>query len=348
MAEKKLTISDIARRAGVSTGTVSAVINERSTVRDETRRRVLRVVEQVGYQPSPAARHLAGIPNDGNTVEPGIGVVIKEMENPYFSEVAGAVQKRMVDSKFLSFITASEGDSENERTLVSAMRNRFLSGIIIAPVLHDNVDLSQLFQLKRSEYPLVLVERVTGLQASVVSVDNVRAFQAAVQYLFDTGHERIVHFAGPIYSQHSIDRVLGLEKAFSQSHLRFSDDVIVPTGAHLRDGYDAALSYFREHRSDHPTGVACYNDMVALGVVRALTELGIHVPGDVSVVGFDDIPFAAYGSVPLTTVHVPKREIGTTAAELLLRAIETGGRAPVEQVVLQAELVVRESTRAVN
>src|SRR5690606_15135057 len=139
----------------------------------------------------------------------------------------------------------------------------------------------------------------------------------------------------------------GLYRAFSASHIAFSDDAIVPTGAHLEDGYRVGLQYFGERSAaDRPTAVTCFNDMVALGLCRALTELGLRVPEDVSVVGYDNLPILDYLSIPLTSVHVPKFEMGEQAAKILLEHIQAQQVIPPRQIQFEAELVVRGSTRS--
>lgn len=347
--KKRVTIADVARKASVSVGTVSAVLNDRPTVREHTRRRVLAAIEELGYQPSPSARALGAMQGDGRVFEPAIGLIVKEITNPFYSEVVIGAQEYLAAQGYLSFVCTSEGSYEKEGALLKAFQNRSVQGAVIAPVLDARSDLSHLFMLRRAAYPFVLLEAVQGLQVNVVSVDNVRAVQMAVSYLIERGHERIVHFAGPPYTQHTRDRILGVEKAFSQSHLRFTDEVIIPAGAHLQDGYEAALEYFRTHRRAMPTGVTCFNDLVAMGVLRALHELGIRVPEEVSVIGFDDIPMAAYLSIPLTSVRVPKREMGARAAALLLELIEAHDRdeqLSPRHIVLEATLIERATTRS--
>ena len=159
----------------------------------------------------------------------------------------------------------------------------------------------------------------------------------------------IVHFAGPDYSKHSGERIEGVRRAFSESHLIFdSNSMIINTGDSIEAGYQTALAYFSDQGTDHPTGVTCYNDLVALGLMKALRELGLRVPEEVSIIGFDDISLLDYLPVPLTTVHVPIREMGRRAAELLLKQIETQQTAPQEKIYLETELVVRGTTRPVE
>ncbi|WP_420457466.1 LacI family DNA-binding transcriptional regulator [Rubrivirga sp.] len=339
---KRITISDVAEKAGVSTGTVSAVINQRPTVRDATRAHVLRTIEELGYLPSASARRLGSRRNGDDASPPGMGIVIKEIDNPFYAEVVKGASAELNARGFVPFVCTSEGDFQREGLAIDSLRGRDLSGVIVAPVLDADADLSHLFLLRRSGFPFVLLETVLGLPTNVVSVDNVAAAQQAARHLIGLGHERIAHFAGPAYTRHSLDRRLGVEKAFSQSPLRFSDDAVVASGSRFEDGYQAGLRTFRE-RADRPTAVACFNDLVALGLIKALVDLGLRVPEDVSVVGFDDVPVATQTTAPLTTVQVPKREMGRRAVQIILDQIEEPEADPVT-VVLDAALAVRATT----
>ncbi|PAP76049.1 LacI family DNA-binding transcriptional regulator [Rubrivirga marina] len=340
---KRITISDVAEQAGVSTGTVSAVLNDRSGVRETTRARVRHVMAELGYRPSTSARHLAGLGDAAAVQPPGVGVVIKEIDNPFYAEVVKGAGQALDERGYVSLVCTSEGDYEREGTAIDSLRNRFVGGVIIAPVLDAHADLSHLFMLRRSGFPFVLLETVLGLPTNAVSVDNVEAAALAVRHLLGLGHERVVHFAGPTYTRHSQDRSLGFERAVGQSPLPFTPSLVVPAGSGFEDGYRTGLEYFRDRAHDRPTAVTCFNDLVALGLIRALTELGLRVPDDVSVVGFDDIPAASYLPAPLTTVHVPQREMGRRAATLLLDAMADASAEPTS-ILLDASLVERATT----
>ncbi len=343
---KRVTISDVAKQAGVSTGTVSAVLNDRPTVRAKTRERVQQAIQLLDYKPSPSARLLGTGRRDHEVLEKSVGMVIKEMDNPFYTEVVIGARDLLTERGYLAFVTTSEGDYGREGHLLDALQSRFMHGAIIAPVLHEQADLTHLFQLHRSSYPFVLLEAVPGLQAPSVSIDSVATAKMAARHLIDLGHERLVHFAGPSYTAHTRERIQGFQQAFSESALRFRPESIVPSGAHMEDGYEAALAFFRQTPADErPTAVTCFNDLVALGVMRALVECGLSIPHDVSVVGCDDIPAAAFLHVPLTTVQAPKRALGRRAVELLLNQLEHPGSEPPARIVLDAPLVVRGSTK---
>lgn len=339
---KKPTINDVAERAGVSTATVSAVLNHRNTVKDSTRRTVMLAVRDLNYRPSAAARRRLQ-----PSTEKSIGLIIKEMHNTYFADVMVGAQEAARAQGYNVLVGTSERAFETEHDLVELLAAKDVEGLIINPLLDDEADLSHIFELKRRNIPFVLLESVRGLQASLVDVDNVAASKGAVQYLIDHGHTRIVHFGGPKYSMHSDERIEGVRRAFSASHLVLQDHDVVHAGARIEDGYRNGLEFFRGHSErDRPTAVTCYNDLVAVGLMKALRELDLCVPGDVSVIGYDDIDLAAYAPVPLTTVKVPKAEMGKTAAEILIRHIESSDGVVNEKVCLKTELVVRASTAA--
>ncbi|MDB4905452.1 MAG: regulatory protein LacI [Gemmatimonadetes bacterium] len=343
MTSERATITDVAREAGVSKASVSAVMNEKPGVSEQTRAHVLAVMSRLNYRPArPAAR-------GGTRARRSLGLVIKEMDNPYYTEVASGAVAAGRQLGYTMVVASSEGDYESERAAVQVFCDHGVDGLIITPVLGPQSDLSHLFELQRRNVPFVLLEEVRGVRASLVDIENVEASAQAVEFLFGQGHVHIVHFAGPEYSMHSRERIDGVYRAFSGSAHSFGPDAIVRAGAHLEDGYRAGLEYFGPlSAAQRPTAVTCYNDLVALGLMRALTELGISVPGDVSVVGFDDLQLLDYLGVSLTSVHVPKFEMGHRATEMLIRHIETHEPIPPVSHYLSGRLVLRGSTRELH
>ena len=350
MTGKRSTITDVARHAGVSKATVSAVLNETGSVKDATRDRVLSAIELLNYRPTQSTGRGA-VARKGKC----IALVIKEHDNPYYAQVIEGVRAATEAGGYALLVASSEGTYELERRAVELLRDKDVDGLIVTPVIDEHADFSHFFDLKRRNVPFVLLEEIRGVPASLVDLDNIQAARGAVDYLIGLGHTRIVHFAGPAYSTHSRERIDGLRLAFSRSHLAFTDEGIIPAGAHLADGYRAGLAYFGAHRDDgnangaaqrRPTAVTCYNDLVAVGLCRALAELGLRVPEDVSVVGYDDVPLCEYLATPLTTVRVPKVEMGETAARLLVRHIESRQAIPPQKVYLDGALVVRQTTSA--
>jgi DNA-binding LacI/PurR family transcriptional regulator len=353
MERKRATITDVAAHAGVSKATVSAVLNSSANVRDSTRQKVLAAVEQLDYRPGARGEGRTG--RDGQAQSTGhpaewltdrsLAVLVREGDNPYFAEVVTGARAVADARGYTLLVVSSEGNYEAERRAVRLLRVKEVDGLMVYPVLDDHADLSHFFELRRRNYPFVLLEGVLGLPASLVDADNRAAARVAAEHLLALGHTRLVHFAGPNYSLHTRERVDGVRQACSAALVRFADAHVVPAGASVDDGRRAALAYFTACApEERPTGVTCYNDLVAAGVCGALAELGLRVPHDVSVVGFDDIPLARHLPVPLTTIAAPKQETGRLAAELLIAQIEA--RAPLvpERHYLDAPLVVRAST----
>ena len=341
---RRVTIDDVARRAHVSKATVSAVLNHRDVVRADTRRLVLKAIRDLHYRPRPSARNL----KSSYTVPSIIHLLIRELDNPFYSTLALGVIQYASEKGYMVSVTSSEGSHAREEEITQAFSHREIKGAIIAPVLQGTAEIEHLFRLKMINFPFVLLERVTGIQANVVAIDNIKAMDEAMKYLISNGHTRIVHFAGPDHASHTYERTEGFKRAYMESALAFTNDLVVPVGGHLESGYDKCLAYFEQRsRAEYPTAIVCYNDLVALGVMSALHKMNIAVPDVVSVIGNDDIPFSEHTPVRLTTVRAPMRAMGRKAAEILIRNIESGGTLPVENVVLDAELVVRESTRPI-
>ena len=342
MTGKRPTITDVAAQAGVSKATVSAVLNDSGAVKGATRERVLDAIARLNYRPTQGGGR--AIMRAGRS----IGLLIKEHDNPYYAQVVDGVRACADARGYTLVIVSTGGDYDAEHRAVETLRAKDVDGLLLTPVLDDNADLSHLFELKRRNFPFVLLEEVRGVPASLVDIDNATAASKAVEHLIALGHTRIAHLAGPRYSAHSAERVQGVRNAFSASRLVFADDVIVAAGAHLDDGYRVGLALFRDADPAHrPTAVTCYNDLVAIGLCRALGELGLRVPADVSVIGFDDIPLCEYLPVPLTSVRMPAFAMGELATQMLVRQIESRESVTPQRIYLDATLVERRSTAPV-
>lgn len=342
--KKRITIVDVAKKAGVSKGTVSAVINAKNTVKPITRDHILEIMKELNFRPRGVARNL----KNGNQYK-SIGIIIKDLNYPFYTSIATGV-KEYADSKGYSVIvTSSENDHECEKRFSHLFSSKDVKGTIIAPIVEGASEIEHLFRLRMINYPFVLLEDVKGIQANVVAINNLRAIKKAVKYLISSGHSKIVHFAGPPQSSHTQERIEGFRHAFSESTLVFSKDMIVSIGSNHDESYCKTLEYFKEKkREDYPTAIVCFNDMQALGVMMALNELHIKVPDDISIIGNDDIYYAKIYPVPLTTIRAPQHEIGKRAAEILIRNIESSHILPVEKVYLETEFIIRQSSKVLN
>jgi DNA-binding LacI/PurR family transcriptional regulator len=338
---KKITIEDVAKRAGVSKGTVSAVINGKNSVKPSTRDHILEVMKELNFRPKGMARNLKNGSQDKS-----IGIIIKDLNYPFYTSIASGAKEYANSKGYSVMVTSSEDSHECEKKLSHLFSTKDIKGAIIAPVVEGKAEIEHLFKLKMINYPFVLLEDVKGIQANVVAIDNLKAIKKAVKYLIDSGHRKIVHFAGPPQSSHTQERIEGFRHAFSESTLVFNKDMIISIGSHYEESFSKTLEYFEnKSRDEYPTAIVCFNDQQALAVMTALKELNICVPDDISIVGDDDIYYAKIYPVPLTTIRAPQHEIGRKAAEILIRNIESTTILPVERVVLETEFIIRESTK---
>ncbi len=341
---KKNTIEDVAKRAGVSKGTVSAVINAKNTVKPTTRDHILEVMKELNFRPKGIARNLK---NDSQINS--IGIIIKDLNYPFYTSIATGVKDYAKSKGYSVIITSSENNHQSEKDFSHLFSAKDIKGVIIAPIVEGTAEIEHLFRLKMINYPFVLLEDVRGIQANVVAIDNIRAIKKAVKYLIDSGHTKIVHFAGPPKSSHTHERIEGFRYAFSESTLAFSKDMIVSVGSVYEESFVNTLEYFKNRsREDYPTAIVCFNDQQALAVMTALKQLEIKVPEEISIVGNDDIYYAKIYPVPLTTIRAPQHEIGEKAAEILIRNIESSTLLSLERVIFETEFIVRESTRKLN
>ncbi len=341
---KRITIVEVAKKAGVSKGTVSAVINAKNSVKPATRDHILEIMKDLNFRPKGVARNL----KSGNK-DKSIGIIIKDLNYPFYTSIATGVKEYANSKGYSVVITSSENNHECEKKFSHLFSTKDIKGTIIAPIIEGTAEIEHLFKLKMINYPFVLLEDVKGIQANVVAIDNIKAIKKAVKYLIDSGHTKIVHFAGPPKSSHTQERIEGFRHAFSESPLIFNKDMIVSIGSIHEESYGKTLAYFEnKKREDYPTAIVCFNDQQALAVMMALKKLDIKVPDDISIVGNDDIYYAKIYPVPLTTIRAPQLEIGMRAAEILIRNIEAPSLLPNEKVVLETEFVIRESTKVLN
>jgi LacI family transcriptional regulator len=338
-------MGDVAKRVEVSIGTVSAVLNEKNTVKQETRKNVLNAIKELNYRPHGSARNL----KNTDTFADSIGLLIRELDNPFYTAIALGVMEYARNKGYLVVIASSEGDHTYEEKITHSFSGKDIKGAIIAPVLEGTTEIEHLFRLRMVNFPFVLLENVKGIQANVVSINNSKAMIESVKYLMDNGHSNIIHFAGPTYASHTFERIDGFRRAFSESHFAFHNDMIISAGAHTNEGYRTCMEYFRNRdRAHFPTAIVCYNDLVALGVMAALNEMNIKIPDEISIVGNDDISFSKYVPVQLTTVHAPMFELGRKAAEILINNIESPKPMPIENIMLDSEFIIRQSTKALR
>ena len=336
MTDRTVTLRDVAARAGVHPATASRALNPetRLLVREDTARRVLEAAEVLGYHPNPVARSLRT--RRSNTV----GVLIPDLTNPLFPPIVRALEDRLAAAGYVALIGNTDGDDDREQMVFELMRARHVDGMVLATAhLSDPL----LADAARAGLPVVLMNRMAQDHSlDSVSVDNERGMRMAVAHLAGEGHKRIAHIAGPQEVSTGLSRYRGFMSAMEAHGLEADPDLIITAKAFsIEEGLRCTRALL-ERRSGC-TAVATGNDMLAIGCLAALEEAGLNCPADLSVVGFNDMPFIDRLRPPLTTIRFPHYQLGTEAAQLLLERI--GGQGgPVRVIYLAPELVVRGST----
>lgn len=327
-------IREVARRAGVSLGTVSNVLNRPHLVAEATRQRVLDAIAELGYVRNDSARQLRA----GRSRQ--IAIVVLDVTNPFFTDVVRGAESIVEDHGVMVVVCNSGEDVRRERHHLDLLEEQRVQGVLITPV--DDSPNSRLEQLIRRGTPVVLVDRGSGRpNRCSVAVDDVLGGRLAGDHLLEQGHRRIAFVGGPFSIRQVADRHAGIADALAGS----ADLTVIPTpNLTVAAGRAAASQIADLPTKERHTAVFCANDLLALGVLQEMTLRRIRVPHDIAIVGYDDIEFAAAAAVPLSSVRQPREQLGRIAAELLLEEIEEGDRHEHRHVVFQPELVVRESS----
>jgi len=331
----RVTLRDVARKAGVSINTVSRALNDRPEISPETKERVLRAAAKLGYRPNKLARGLRS-----NKTEI-IGVIVGDIANPFFSAVVQGMGKKARGLGYSLILQDTGEDYENEEEAVRIMQYEQVDGVLLTPVQTDKKSVQL---LQEAGIPFVLVARYfTDIETDYVVADDAQGGWLATTHLIDRGHKRIAFINGPSYNSSARERMEGYTRALCEHGIEVDDRLIRTCALTMEDGYVHTKDILREIRP-RPTAFFAFSDFVALGIMQALRGKGIKVPRDMAVVGYDDIAFASCLEVPLTTVRMPKREMGAKAVEILIKKIEQKGAAGRCQVKMPVELVVRESS----
>ena len=332
---RRITLKDVAREAGVSINTASRALNDRPEIHPDTKERVLRAAAKLGYRPNKLARGLRS-----NKTEI-IGVIVGDIANPFFSAVVQGMGKKAKSLGYSLILQDTGEDYENEEEAVRIMQYEQVDGVLLTPVQTDKKTVQL---LQEAGIPFVLVARYfTDIEADYVVADDAQGGWLATTHLIDRGHKRIAFINGPSYNSSARERMEGYTRALCEHGIAVDDRLIRTCALTMEDGYVHTKDMLRKIRP-RPTAFLAFSDFVALGIMQALREKGIKVPRDMAVVGYDDIAFASCLEVPLTTVRMPKREMGERAVEVLIEKIEQKEAAQHRQVKMPVELVVRESS----
>lgn len=329
------TVEDVARLSGVSTATVSRVLNAPAQVRHETRQRVTDAVAQLGYTPNYRARALASKRSDT------IGAIIPTMENAIFARGLQALQEELASAGVTLLVATSNYDHERELEHIRTLLARGVDGLVLIGEARDDTTYRL---LEEWGVPVVLVWWWRqDCPWPCVGFDNRGAVRALAERVLDLGHTRVGMIAGIThYNDRAQARIDGVHDALAARGLEFAGGHPLETPYTLEAGTAAALQLLGV--PSPPTALICGNDVLAAGAALAMRRNGLKIPGDMSITGFDDIDLAILLDPPLTTVHVPHRRMGQSAAELILRI--RNGTADTNSIVYTAEIIERGSLAA--
>lgn len=329
---KKNDIRAVAEAAGVSISTVSRVINESKPVSDELRKRVISAVRKTNYVPDHTARSM--VYRRTKT----IGIVVPDLSAAFHSVALSSITNRLAASRRRALVCTVRNDSTDEIRYLDLFSKGLADGVIL---MHETQNARILDTLTRLTIPVVLASMdLNKLDLPGVGIDDAQAAFDATSYLLSLGHRRIGLIAGSELTVGKY-RTSGYRKALATAGIRFDRGVVRPGSYSAASGYSAA-KHIMEANED-VTAIFAVSDEMAIGALRCLKDLGLRVPGQVSVMGFDDIDIAGYYDPPLTTVRQPIREIGEQAASVLLDIIEDK-HAETNRIVLPHEVIVRSST----
>jgi len=328
-----VTIRQIAEKAEVSIGTVSHVINGTANVREKLRVRVLDAIRSLGYQPSQLAR---GLRRNQTSM---LVMMIPDVTNPFFPAVIRGVEDIAFKSKYRVVLCNTDNDPRKETLYLNEMRSYSPAEWLVIPSVDSEIAPS--FNLKTPGPPAICLDRQPqGWRGDVVLVANEAGAYSATRHLLRMGHRQLAVITGPLHLANAVERLNGFKRALAEANVPIDADYIQEARFERNSGYSAAKRLLR--MLPRPTAIFACNDLMALGVLLAARELGLHCPEDLSVVGFDNLDFAEFTAPALTTVHQPGYQLGTAAARLLLERIE-GSQQPPQKLVLPTELQIRHS-----
>jgi LacI family transcriptional regulator, galactose operon repressor len=331
-------MKDIARELGLSVVTVSKVIRNHSDIGEKTRRRVLKRIKELNYQPNMTARALV----TGRTYSAGL--IVPDLVHPFFAEVASGLSNALRRKNYSLLISSSEGDQDLERQEIKRLLNRRLDALMIASTQSA---VESFRRIEEQKVPYVLIDRsFLGMPANFVGVDDVAVGRMATEHLITVGCRRIAHIRGPATST-AVGRLEGYTEALNQQGLKqFHGYVLAGRSADV-DSWISGNEAMKKLLvlSPPPDGVFCFNDPIAIGVIDAILTVGLRVPDDIAVIGCGNLHFDRSLRVPLSSVDQQSRAIGERAGKLVLTLIEAKLAPEPKSIMLQPKIVQRESTR---
>lgn len=332
-------MKQIARMANVSLGTVSHVLNDSARVREPLRKRVLEAVEALGYQPSQLAR---GLRRDKTDM---IGMIIPDVTNPFFPAVVRGAEDVAFSKGYRLILCNTDNDHTKELAHLNALRTYLPAGLLVIPSTFSDIAM-QAESYRKAGTAVVCVDRLPRhWNGDSVTVANEEGAYRATHFLIQMKHRQIAMITGPLHLTNARERLNGFRRAMHEAKLSISLDYIQEATFDKQAGYQKSTTLLR--MLPRPTAIFAGNDMIALGVLLAIREMGLRCPEDISVMGFDNLDFAETTSPSLSSVHQSGYQLGATAARIVLDRVSGDASAP-KHCVLQTELKMRESVAALS
>lgn len=328
----KVTIKDIAKKADVSVTTVSRVLNNKPDVGDDTRAKILKIIDELNYNPNSVARGL--VMQKTHT----IGLIIPDISNPFFPQVARAVEDKAQKLGYSVIFFNTDNNLEREKKAVELFQSKQVDGLIVSLSLGNE---SVLKTLKAADYPVVQIDRsVSDRLYPLVSIDNQSSAYQLVEYLIKKGHRKIAHISGDLNTTTAQTRLKGYKKALKDNKLVLNDDYIISGDYSQQSGLKAMGKLL--DLAERPTAVFAANDLSAAGAYKAIFAAGLKIPQDIAVAGHDDIDIASLLRPELTTMKQPKYDLGEKALTVLMEMIENN-KFDLKDQILETNLIIRES-----
>lgn len=330
-------IHDVAKLAGVSIATVSRVINGAEKVSEETRRKVISAIKQLGYKPRPSLRKASELLYN-------IGVLVPSLKGYHYTEILMGIEEFANKHDFEVMVSVPKLIPEEEKHVLDQYFKRKIDGIILCELM-GGVNFIKPFI--KSGIPIVVLDYdIEEILCDSVNIDNFSGAMSALKYLYSNGHRKILYLRGPKYSPAAVNREKAVRK-FQDKHKDVEIFLSENEGYNPEDGYFAIVNHLKKHGLNF-TAVFAINDWAAIGTMRALREAGLSIPEDVSVIGYDNAPYSEFLYPPLTTIHQPRWEMGQTAAQLIIERItKTGPKIP-RNVILPTKLIERASVKKIG
>ena len=335
-------IRDLAEVLGLSTTTISRVLNgkaKRYRISSKTQQRVLQVAKDSHYVPNRLARGLKLARTDT------LGLIIPDISNPFFADIAQSIEKEARAKGYMLILCDSSEDQVVEEELMSLLLSHKVDGIIIAPV---GTDFAHIIHTYKSGMPLVVIDRcLPEIGLPFITSDNYQGGNDAVNYMISMGHRKIACIQGIPKSRPTIERLRGYKDALQSNGIPIDNSLIVGDNYSTENGYNQTRILFS--MENPPSAIFALSNLIGLGVIKAVEEIGLSIPKDISLISFDEQPYSAFLGTPMTTVDQKKSEIGQLSVDVLLKYIESKEyRKRIVNMTLKTNLIVRESVKRID